>query len=53
MKASMLPYAVVPAVAAAAVANAQPAGECALVQEFNDVASAIAGYASSHREAWL
>jgi hypothetical protein len=52
MKAFMLPYAVVPA--AAAVANAQPVGECAgVLQEFNDVASAIAGYATTHREARL
>ena len=54
MKAFMLPYTFVPAVAAAAVANTKPVGECAgVVQEFNDVASKIAGYATSHREAWL
>ena len=54
MKAFMLPYAVVPGVTAAAVTDAQPIGECAgIVQEANDVASAIIGYATSHREAWL
>jgi hypothetical protein len=54
MKTFVLPGAIVLSVAAAAVANAQPVGECAgVVQEFNDVASATAGYATSHREARL
>jgi hypothetical protein len=52
MKAFRLLYAVVPA--AAALANAHPVGESAgVLQEFNDVASAIAGYPTSHREARL
>ena len=49
MKAVVLFFAVVAAVARAAAANAQPAGECAgVVQSINNVASAISGDASSY-----
>ena len=54
MKAFMLPYAVVPAVAAAAVTDAQPVGDAQELYKRPMMSpSAIIGYATSHREDWL